>query len=184
MLKTKSIEEITIREIVETCGISRASFYRYFRDKFDLLNWIFSQYMDELTGYYNHTSLCYRQVTFDITSFMANSRTLFQKCFSYMGQNSFQEYFLSCLTNYVGNHLKELMYVDELTPEYQMMVSFNSMGVLYTINNWLQNGCRESPEEITKIIIDSMPEKVKKYFVAPGYDKWDLVHSSNSFEYI
>ena len=33
----RSIDRITIRQIVENCGYSPATFYRHFRDKYDLI---------------------------------------------------------------------------------------------------------------------------------------------------
>ena len=40
-MKTSSVESITVKQIVETCGVSRQSFYRNFIDKYDLINWYF-----------------------------------------------------------------------------------------------------------------------------------------------
>jgi len=183
-LKTKSIEEITVQDIISSCEISRSTFYRYFKDKFDLLNWIFSQYMDELTSYYSHDSLCYKQVIFDITSFMSNSQMLFLKCFSYTGQNSFQEHFLQRTTEYITEHLEDRMDVEALSKEYATIVAFNSAGVLHTIVNWLQGGCKETPREISRIIVESMPEKIKYFFTSSEPDFWNYVHTSSPFEFL
>ena len=42
LMRSNPIEKITIRQIQEAAGVSRRSFYRYFRDKFDLLEWIYN----------------------------------------------------------------------------------------------------------------------------------------------
>ena len=39
----KNIDKITIREIVENCGYSPATFYRNFKDKYDLVAWEHAQ---------------------------------------------------------------------------------------------------------------------------------------------
>ncbi len=184
LLKVKRIEDITIREIVEASDVSRATFYRNFNDKYDLINWIFEQYMDQITSYYSHTTLCYKQITFDIVSFMKNSRALFNKCFDYIGQNSFQDFFEQEITNYVENHLKELLKVDKLSREQEMMIAFNSKGVVNCVNEWLKNGCQESESEISNIIINCMPEKLKEVFFSDESDQWIFKHTPNSFEFI
>ena len=38
-LDKKSIDKITIKEIIDECGISRPAFYYHFRDIFDLAEW-------------------------------------------------------------------------------------------------------------------------------------------------
>lgn len=42
-MATKTLNKISIREIVEDCGISRQTFYYYFQDIYDLLKWMFEQ---------------------------------------------------------------------------------------------------------------------------------------------
>ena len=39
LAEVKSIDKITIRDIVDNCGYSSATFYRNFRDKYDLIAW-------------------------------------------------------------------------------------------------------------------------------------------------
>ena len=36
-MKTTSVDDITIRQIVEVCGVTRQTFYRNFLDKYDLV---------------------------------------------------------------------------------------------------------------------------------------------------
>ena len=38
-MKTAPVEKITVKEIVEACGVTRQTFYRNFQDKYDLINW-------------------------------------------------------------------------------------------------------------------------------------------------
>ena len=40
-MRTAPVEKITVKEIVETCGLTRQTFYRNFQDKYDLINWYF-----------------------------------------------------------------------------------------------------------------------------------------------
>ena len=49
MLK-KSIDQITVNEIVDAAGLTRMTFYRHFKDKYDLVDWIYrTQAVDFLT---------------------------------------------------------------------------------------------------------------------------------------
>ncbi len=36
----KNVNRITISDIVKNCGFSPATFYRHFRDKYDLIAWV------------------------------------------------------------------------------------------------------------------------------------------------
>lgn len=43
LAKTRPIDAITVRDITENCGYSTATFYRQFKDKYDLIAWEHAQ---------------------------------------------------------------------------------------------------------------------------------------------
>lgn len=48
MLETKQFEKITVNEICETCNYPRATFYNYFDDSYDLLNYCWIAMMQDI----------------------------------------------------------------------------------------------------------------------------------------
>ena len=46
-MKTAPVDKITVKEIVEGCGVTRQTFYRNFLDKYDLINWYFDKILIE-----------------------------------------------------------------------------------------------------------------------------------------
>lgn len=46
--KVKSIDKITVKDIVETCNITRQTFYYHFQDIMDVIEWSFQQRMEEI----------------------------------------------------------------------------------------------------------------------------------------
>lgn len=53
MLKTKPLNAITITDIVNQCGVSRQSFYYYFDDIYDLIEWYFIQETEKALSEYS-----------------------------------------------------------------------------------------------------------------------------------
>lgn len=41
LMEAKPVNRITIRNITENCGMSRHAFYYYFKDKHELINYVF-----------------------------------------------------------------------------------------------------------------------------------------------
>ena len=41
LMAKQPFAKISVGDICETCGMNRKSFYYHFRDKYDLVNWIF-----------------------------------------------------------------------------------------------------------------------------------------------
>ena len=42
-MQSSSVENITVKQIAENCGLTRQTFYRNFLDKYDLINWYFDK---------------------------------------------------------------------------------------------------------------------------------------------
>ena len=41
LMKTAPLSKISIQNIMDNCGLNRQTFYYHFKDKFDLVNWIY-----------------------------------------------------------------------------------------------------------------------------------------------
>ena len=54
LAESRPIDKITTKDIAENCGYSQATFYRQFKDKYDLIAWAYTRdleaILDELTG--------------------------------------------------------------------------------------------------------------------------------------
>jgi probable dihydroxyacetone kinase regulator len=50
LLRRQSFDKITVKEIVEDCGVNRQTFYYHFHDIYDLMEWIFLDAADRATG--------------------------------------------------------------------------------------------------------------------------------------
>ena len=59
-MKTTPVDKITIREIVQTCGTTRQTFYRNFLDKYDLINWYFDKLLAESFAHMGEGKPCMR----------------------------------------------------------------------------------------------------------------------------
>ena len=45
---SKPVDKITVRDITENCGYSPATFYRHFRDKYDLIAWVYTRSVEKI----------------------------------------------------------------------------------------------------------------------------------------
>ena len=105
LMKRKSFSKISVGEICENCGINRKSFYYHFRDKYDLVNWIY--YVDFLehmqapdldTGWDIFASICH---------YFYRESAFYRNALQIEGQNSFQHYFQETLAVYLRSLLQE-----------------------------------------------------------------------------
>jgi len=88
-------EKINVGQICEKCDMNRKSFYYHFKDKYDLVNWIFD--MDFLT-------ILKRDINDDHLGFMKDfcelfyeNRGFYRRALNIKGQNSFSDHFKECM---------------------------------------------------------------------------------------
>ncbi len=43
MMAVKPMDKITVKDLVEICGVNRQTFYYHFDDVYDLLEWVFEE---------------------------------------------------------------------------------------------------------------------------------------------
>ena len=48
LAEKKSVDKITVPDIVENCGYSKTTFYRLFKDKYDLMAWDYAKRQKEI----------------------------------------------------------------------------------------------------------------------------------------
>lgn len=48
MLTKRTLDKITVKDVVEDCGVNRQTFYYYFHDIYDLLEWIFEDMIETM----------------------------------------------------------------------------------------------------------------------------------------
>lgn len=87
LMETQPFARISVGDICQACDMSRKSFYYHFKDKYDLVNWIY--YTECLTAlreidYQNPWSLLN-----DLCQYFYENRGFYRKTFTIEGQNSF-----------------------------------------------------------------------------------------------
>ena len=62
LAQTKKIDKITVKDITENCGYSSATFYRQFKDKYDLIAWSYTQDLRSIVDKLEYTEGSWKKV--------------------------------------------------------------------------------------------------------------------------
>ena len=144
LLQTKELNQIRVSEICQKAGLNRTTFYANYADAYALADSI----RDKLE---NNLSVLYKEEI--ARGFNSHD---YQKLFRHISENSifYKTYFklgyddAYKIMNYdIG--LAQQRFQNRFI-EYHM--EFFKAGITKIIKMWLQNGCRESPEDMAEII--------------------------------
>lgn len=98
LMKEKKLSKISISDICGACGMNRNSFYYHFKDKYDLINWIF--YTEFVSNIHLEEYKDALQLLEDICDYLYQERDFYRVALKMEGQNSFQEYFSEVMDPY------------------------------------------------------------------------------------
>lgn len=147
LMAEQPFEKINVAQICERCNMHRKSFYYHFKDKYDLINWIFdteiitvTQQGDDSLVYDEHLS--FLQGWLD---YFYENKDFYRKAFQIRGQNSFAEHFHEYTRPFVRMRLALVLRSDEIDDFY---IDFFTDAILCAIERWLTMNSSMTPGQI------------------------------------
>ena len=155
LMKTKSIEQIRITEICDLAEIERSTFYYHFKDKYDLVAWIFYHSVaDVAITNISEASEHMRRMKADVL--------FYRRAFEDTSQNALWrymvEYFAEAYTSTVEKALQPEM------PDEQLLFSIRlyCYGMIGMAREWFLQDNGIPAEMIVKSMYASMPENLHR----------------------
>lgn len=154
MLKTQSVEKITVKDICETCEINRNTFYYYFSDIYDVLDSVFAEETktlleleDNLTFYETYKKAAaiiieYRKAVIHIY----NSKNK-QIVVRYLEKVS-----NILVRNFVENSVRDCNVTDG---DIRYITSFYSYAIVGVTSKWIEEGMPPYNVDLIKRLSDS-----------------------------
>lgn len=140
------MEKIKINDIVERCNMNRQSFYYHFKDKYDLVNWIF--YTEFFAKIRNSLTSGWDLIE-KICEFFYENRAFYSNALSVKGQNSFSEYFVEVMQPLIHSQFKDIFKDDRNHDFYE---TFFADSIRVSITRWLLEGAKKTPREYVSLL--------------------------------
>lgn len=158
LMETTPLDKITVKSIVEHCGMTRQTFYRNFQDKYDLVNWYFEK-LAQKSFKQMGVSLTLREALTKKFEFMSNEGNFFPAAFACDCQNCLIEYDYECIYKFYSEFIQKHGEMD-FSPEVEFMLQMYCQGSIYMTAQWAVNGMKIPPETIADWLIASLPPKL------------------------
>ena len=139
-------EKINVAHICQRCDMNRKSFYYHFKDKYDLVNWIFDTEFIAATSQKSMTD-GWEFIT-DLCVYLYENRSFYRKALKIEGQNSFSEHFQEMLSSVVEIYIHEIL---EGENAQDFHVHFFSDGIVAAIKRWILDKNSIPPEEFIRL---------------------------------
>ena len=134
--KSKAVDRITIKELTSNCGLTSPTFYNHFRDKYELMAWIYNQKVEAslksfgVTDSFEDVICKWMEVVLEEEDFYMN---LLKNA---VGQNSFRYATNDHAINLLTDWIKARHKLDELPPTICFCLRFYMRAISELVNDW------------------------------------------------
>ena len=157
LIAKAEIEKITTEKIAAEAAVSKATFYRYFRDKYDVLNYNYKALLDHALEQCDN----YRDLFFRLYSFARAEWTDFRRAFSTTGVNSLEHFVYTYSKSVVEQITAQNRGGAALTPEEELQVDVLCYGISYMYKKWTLGQYPLDPDTAADTLFALMPERLK-----------------------
>ena len=179
MMTVKPIDKVTVKDIVEICGVNRQTFYYHFDDVDDLLEWVFEQdsdrvfphevvrerWLDDMMTYFDYLV---SNSAFTLNVYNSNSRLYMLR---YL-KNRME----ICIRRF-AEIVSEGMNIDR--QDFEFVVEFYANCAIGLISQWLDLGMQwpkeMTRERILRVMDQSVENMLTRFAISPDRQQRDAI---------
>lgn len=156
------VDKITVKQIVDQCDVTRPTFYRHFKDKYDLINWYFDKLVLQSFEQIGMGHTVGESLTQKF-EFIRAEKVFFTEAFRSDDRNSVKEHDFELILQFyrdlIGRRTSR-----PLSEELQFLLEMYCRGSVYMTVKWVLGGMKASPREMADKLVDALPPKLAGVF--------------------
>lgn len=164
--KHKSIDKISVQQIVDESGLSLQTFYNHFSDKSDLILWVHKSEFDRLLEKLGKNGYTYRDLTLENIQFYIKHKDYMRNALNNThGQDSYwrtsAENAYGVLSDFIIKHHG----LSNIPEDIDFYLKIYCFAAPYIYSEWAFNMNNTPPEVFAEYVEGAMPEPLKKYLL-------------------
>ncbi|MFO1446113.1 TetR/AcrR family transcriptional regulator [Bacillus sp. Bva_UNVM-123] len=165
LLEEKGFEAITVSDLTEKADINRGTFYQHYKDKYDLLeqseNEIFDGLEKIVINFWNNANYDSQKVikiddllplTIKLYEFMGENFIFMKVILGPNGNPSFQNRLKEVIKKNLLHRFSHLLKEENMMVPSDYLLAYVSSAHLGLIQHWLECGMDRPPEEVARIL--------------------------------
>ncbi|MEN3004694.1 TetR/AcrR family transcriptional regulator [Dehalobacterium formicoaceticum] len=163
LLNEKTLAKITVTEIITTCEISRNTFYYYFEDIYNLVDYLFNTEIEKLQEI-TMTSESLSDECELVLDFLKNNRTALKHIYDSANRDQLERYLFKALDQTMLNFVKHCFKdIDIPQDDLHFLARYHKYALVGFLINWLADDDDEELESLLKRISLLTEESIRNY---------------------
>lgn len=161
LVEKMPVNKVTVEMICENCGVSQRTFYNYFKDKYELISWVYTEVLDKQCHGADQPKSMHATISALVVNIVSHSR-FYCSAVKFTGQNSFMHSIFQPLRE-ASIHLIRDVFHDDITEDLSNAVDFYIFGCIGFMEYHLLQNDITPAEETIRIFESNIPSLLKKY---------------------
>lgn len=166
-MMSKSLDKITITDIVKDCNVNRKTFYYHFKDIYDLLKWILEEEAVEVVKQFD-LLVDYKEAILFVIDYIEKNSHILACAYNTLGREEMRRFlyqdFISIISSLIDGVEKELNIFAEKDFK-QFLSNLYAESLAGILIEWFKNPGNQNKEQIVEylsiIFRSSLPEILK-----------------------
>ncbi len=164
--ETQTVDKITVIDIAENCGYSTTTFYRHFKDKYDLMAWEHTRRIDEIMRVFDKENHDWMQICLDAARYFYDQKEYIKNLLLHTGGfDSFVRNMKTIHFESLKKWILEAAGTDELDVKTEMYLRIYCHGSVDLACDWILGKYDVTPEEMASVYVNCMPDPLQKYLL-------------------
>jgi len=148
--------------IMEKAQVSRSTFYRHFKDKYDVMNAGYKRVFDHYAS--PEQSRNYRELCYNLFCFVREHRRMVRRALETQGFNSFSNYVCSIAYETAEEIARQNRNGEGFTPAESLQVDVFCNGICAVFRNMVNRDYALDAAAAADALYEMMPESLKHYW--------------------
>lgn len=148
LLEKTTLDKITIKDIVDQCGINRQTFYYHFQDVYSLLDWIFVTEAERVISE-NKLEEDWKKGLLAVFKYLTENKQFVINTYRSIGREYLEQYLYKAVYEVILGILeknKKGMNISESDKKF--VANFYKYAFVGLALEWIRTGMKEEPAEI------------------------------------
>lgn len=161
LMEHTPLNKITVKHLVENCGVNRQTFYYHFQDIYALLGWIYqTEAVESLTEYRSYST--WTDGFYKIFCYIENNKTFCRNTLNSLGRTHLDVYLYEVTHNLIMGVIDELACGIKVCGEdKEFVANFYTLAFTGLIIQWMRGNMQEPPKQI----IEKLSELIEGNFL-------------------
>lgn len=162
LIEESEFQKISVEMIMEKAQVSRSTFYRHFKDKYDVMNAGYKRVFDHYAS--PEQSRDYRELCYNMFSFVRERRRMVRRALETQGYNSFSNFVSSYAYDTAEKITRQNRGGEGFTPAEELQVDVFCNGICAVFRNMVSRGYALDAAAAADALFEMMPESLKHYW--------------------